>query len=124
MAELGCIHDLRRGAIVALGQIGEVAVEPLIAKLGDRHTYVRTAAVEALGRIGDPRAVAPLIAKLEDSNEQVRRYAAKALANTAALASKNVGVVVAEYDSVGAGVHPIVVLHRYDQEFPWAHGCP
>lgn len=41
--------------------------------------YVRLAAAEALGEIGDARAVDPLIAVLQDDNEDVRRAAAEAL---------------------------------------------
>jgi len=39
----------------------------------------RASAVEALGRIGDPRAVGPLIVALKDEDESVRKAAAEAL---------------------------------------------
>jgi HEAT repeat protein len=52
----------RNNAIRALARIrGENAVEPLIALLKDENTYVRSAAAEALGEIGDVRAVRPLL---------------------------------------------------------------
>jgi hypothetical protein len=52
----------RRGlAIRVLGWVGAgEAVPTLLERLSDRNLYVREAAVRALGRIGDPRAVEPL----------------------------------------------------------------
>ena len=44
-----------------------------------KYVYVRKNAVEALGKIGDNRAVEPLIAALNDSDSDVREYAADAL---------------------------------------------
>ena len=40
---------------------------------------MRSGAVEALGRIGDVRAVEPLIQRLQDEDEDVRSAAAEAL---------------------------------------------
>jgi hypothetical protein len=54
-------------------------VEPLIAALSDQSKIVRKAAAEALGKIGDARAVEPLIAALRDQSEFVREAAAEAL---------------------------------------------
>ena len=48
------------------------AVEPLCAMLVDKEHYTpdaRSYAADALGRIGDPRAVAPLVALLTDQDE-------------------------------------------------------
>jgi len=44
-----------------LVEIGAPAVEPLIKVLGDRDLYARKHAANALGQIGDSRAVVPLI---------------------------------------------------------------
>ena len=55
------------------------AVEPLIAALKDENEYVRQAAAEVLGKIGDARAVEPLIAALKDESFSVRAAAARAL---------------------------------------------
>ena len=53
---------------------------PLIAALEDGDILVRQYAAEALGEIGDARAVAPLIAALEnDDYRKVRYEAAEAL---------------------------------------------
>jgi len=48
-----------------LVKMGEPAVEPLIQALKDEDIFVREAAVEALGKIGDKRAVEPLIHVLD-----------------------------------------------------------
>ncbi len=52
-------------AIDAFNQIGAPAVPPLIASLKDPKPKVRERAAEALGRIGDARAVEPLLACLK-----------------------------------------------------------
>ena len=61
----------------ALVQIGAPAVEPLIAALGDQDPLLRWTAAEALGKIGDRRAVAPLVAALRDLG--LRQAASEAL---------------------------------------------
>jgi HEAT repeat protein len=64
----------------ALVRIGAPAVEPLISALKDSKSWqVRRDAVEALGEIGDPRAVEPLIAALTDLDSGVLGIAAEAL---------------------------------------------
>lgn len=59
---------------------GEVPVEPLISALKDKKDVdVRWSAAEALGRIGDTKAVEPLIEALKDEHGPVRFTAAEAL---------------------------------------------
>jgi predicted NACHT family NTPase len=71
---------VRHAAAKALGRLGDRrAVEPLIARLGDKDSFVRRAAAEALGVLGDRRAVEPLIARLGDEDVWVRRAAEEAL---------------------------------------------
>ncbi len=61
--------------------LGSLAVEPLIAALKDGKRAVRKSAAEALGKVGDARAVEPLIAAFQkDNNRDVRKAAATALA--------------------------------------------
>lgn len=72
-------EDLRVEAAKALSNMGEKAVEPLIAALKDEDACVRFLAAGALGDIGDERAVEPLIAALSDEHSYVREYAAEAL---------------------------------------------
>jgi HEAT repeat protein len=76
----------RAGAVAeALGKIGFPAVVPLIQALNDENGYVRAGAAEALGKIGDKRAIEPLIQALRDDNllrsvrSGVRARAAEAL---------------------------------------------
>jgi HEAT repeat protein len=65
-----------------LGRIGDpIATEPLMARLRDRQDLLRIAVVEALGHIGDRRALQDLIqATLRDPAGQVRAHAAGAIA--------------------------------------------
>jgi HEAT repeat protein len=66
----------RWAATRALGQIWGLAE---VAKLGDKRSSNRQEAAEALGELGDIRAVEPLNAALKDSDWQVGLKAAKAL---------------------------------------------
>jgi HEAT repeat protein len=59
--------------------IGTPALKPLIACLRDKDTKVRRSAVDALGQIGDPRAVDPLIDCLKSRDMEIRRSAVTAL---------------------------------------------
>lgn len=71
---------------VAMGQwdkavdMGEVAVEPLVAEVHNGWGEQDEAA-RALGKIGDARAVGPLVAALEKPHREVRQAAAEALKN-------------------------------------------
>jgi HEAT repeat protein len=59
----------RADAARALGWVEEQsAVLALVGRLDDRHEEVRAAAVEALGRLGDVRALAPLVEGLWDDS--------------------------------------------------------
>lgn len=62
---------VRVSAVVALGEIGEPAVEPLIEAVRDEDEDVRVEAAEALIKIGDERAVDPLIQYLKGAKEWV-----------------------------------------------------
>jgi len=70
---------VRSRAVIALGYIGEPAVEPLIEALKGKDGQVRSRAAAALGNIRDERAVEPLINALKDEDWQVRVWAAEAL---------------------------------------------
>jgi HEAT repeat protein len=54
-------------------------VDVLITALNDPNMDVRWRVAEALGKIGDPRAIEPLIVALHDSHKYVRTHAANAL---------------------------------------------
>jgi HEAT repeat protein len=72
----------RDGALDKIVEIGPPAVEHLIEALRtDYDPIARWTSVEALGRIGDARAVDPLIYRLaNDSHADVRWHAADSLA--------------------------------------------
>lgn len=63
----------------ALGLIREPAAEGLIAALDDAHEEVRAAAVDALGRIVDGRAIPALLARLPDESRHQRARLVEAL---------------------------------------------
>jgi HEAT repeat protein len=57
----------------------KTALDLLVEVLGDYDRDLRLAAVEALGRLGDARAVTPLMSMLSDDDRWVREAASKAL---------------------------------------------
>src|SRR5674476_493575 len=71
--------SVRKVAVEALVKTGVSAVDALATALEDRGLDARIAAAEALGRIGDPRAVKPLAAALKDRDRAVRIAAAETL---------------------------------------------
>jgi HEAT repeat protein len=66
LIKAGKNNKQREKVVEALGQIGAPAVEPLIAALTRKNRWggVAAGAAQALGEIGDPRAVEPLIGTL------------------------------------------------------------
>lgn len=84
-------YDFARGqAAHALGQICSRledvvlrarAIESLITALRDLYFQVRRYATNALGKIGDVRAVKPLETALQDEDKDVQKFAAEALEN-------------------------------------------
>ncbi len=85
---------IRRSTARSLGKIGDPgAVEALIAALqspqeANLMNSSQEAAAEALGMIGDARAIAPLNNALTHANPQVQKQAAVALAVLSTLASR------------------------------------
>ena len=75
----GAIEDgttpVRREAAVALGAVGAVDLDGLVAATDDPDEGVRRAAVAALGASGDPAALSALIDALDDGSGAVRRAA-------------------------------------------------
>jgi HEAT repeat protein len=68
--------NVRKAAVRALGRIWELTD---IVELGNRDSKVKMAAAEALGELGDVRAVEPLITALKDEKVNVRKAAVRAL---------------------------------------------
>jgi HEAT repeat protein len=81
-AVTGALHgkpEARAELARLAGEGDRRAVEPLIARLGDKDSQVRGAACQALAKLGDTQAVKPLIARLGDDDWLVRLAASGAL---------------------------------------------
>ena len=77
----------RNKARIALVEIGEPSVEPLIKVLTDKSQTVRWASAKALSQIMDPRSIDALVNALQDRLFDVRWLAAEGLI---AIGSKSV----------------------------------
>jgi len=77
-----CDEDrfVKSHAALALGSIGEPAVNPLLRALREGDGNLRWGAAIALGKIRDPRSIEPLIRALADKYENVRAESASSLA--------------------------------------------
>ena len=71
--------ETRNKAVKAIVKIGEPAINPLLNALNNPNPVIIRKACDALGLIGDPRAVIPLTERLNDPEKYVRRRAANAL---------------------------------------------
>jgi HEAT repeat protein len=65
---------VRENATWALVRIGVAVVEPLCVALGQRSWLLRVYAAQALGEIGDARAVEPLCAVIEEASERLCKH--------------------------------------------------
>src|ERR1051326_5521209 len=97
-------YGVRIQAIQSLSRIGEPAVLPLLEALKDNHD-VRFLAMEALGNIGDTRAVLPLIAILTDISDPLSIMAAQVLG---ILGSPAVPSLIREFKNTRQFVAPSV----------------
>ena len=105
-------RNTRDAASDALAKIGAPIVEPLIAALKDNDLGVRKGAANALGKIGDARAVEPLIAALmeggtDDSAGVLRSATARALGNIGAPA---VEALIAAFNASKSQVREAVTI--------------
>jgi HEAT repeat protein len=71
--------DVQWQASAALSDLGADGMDHLLAGLKTWNKDIRLGIIEALGEIGDPKAVEPLIMLLEDRNNEIRWEAALAL---------------------------------------------
>ena len=79
---IACLKDKdvdRAFAAEALGKLGDKRAVEPLIACLKDNAVDRSCAAEALGKLGDKRAVEPLIASLKDEDERVRREAAEAL---------------------------------------------
>src|SRR2546428_341660 len=71
----------RNRAVGLLGRLGPIAVQALLTALDDARTAAeRGGAADALGRIGDSRAVSRLLRALEKATRDPRKSVARAAA--------------------------------------------
>src|SRR2546422_3032418 len=100
----------RNRAAALVVRMGPLAVPPLLARLEDAETAAeRRAAADALGRIGDSRAVARLLRALEDPAMTVRRASIVALLRLEAMnAVPRIARMLEDETGGGGGVAPRV----------------
>ncbi len=79
LAEIADSQVYSFSATQALGKIGKPAVGELINLMNAKEPFVREEAIEALGRIGDKRAVQPLVEIIQKKDSSTLIPAVKAL---------------------------------------------
>ena len=106
----------RHRAVALLVRMGPLAVPPLLARLEGAETAAeRWAAADALGRIGDSRAVARLLRALEDPAMTVRRASIVALLRLEAMnAVPRIVRLLEEDQSGGVRVIAAGVLGKFE----------
>lgn len=82
-SEERALHSIATGRYMQATQEGETAFVPLVAVLKGDTYHQRKAAIEALSRLEDSRALRPLIAALKDPDSHVRVSAVEALGRLA-----------------------------------------
>lgn len=70
---------VRSKSMLALVEIGESSIDPLINALSNDNWQIRRHAAESLGVIGNKNAVKPLIESLNDKNSEVQKTVAESL---------------------------------------------
>ena len=105
----------RNRAVILLARMGPVAVPPLVVALeGARTATERWGAADALGRIGDSRAVSRLIHALEDPAMTVRRAPMVALQRLEAMNAVPRIARLLEDESGGVRVTAAAVLGKFE----------
>src|SRR3989449_6731530 len=105
----------RNRAVALLVRMGPLAVPPLLARLEGAETAAeRRAAADALGRIGDSRAVARLLRALEDPAMTVRRASIVALLRLEAMNAVPIIARMLEDESGGVRVIAARVLGKFE----------
>lgn len=119
---------IKIGDVKALVKAGAPSVDPLIAALEHGNPSLRRLAANALGQIGDPRAVELLVAVLPDGDLHLRRLATTALGQIgdsravesliAVLQDAPVRIREAAAEALGqlgdpAAVEPLIVMLRH-----------
>ncbi|HEX7317533.1 MAG TPA: HEAT repeat domain-containing protein [Pyrinomonadaceae bacterium] len=71
--------EIRKAAVVALGRIGDARAVPALIEVLDEDAELVIAAADALAKIGDPRAFEALLTLVGDANAGVRQSVVGAL---------------------------------------------
>lgn len=100
--------------LAAIGNFGEMAVEPLIEALKDHEGAVRKFAATLLGRLKDPRAIEPLGMALYDLHHDVGEVSAKALLNFGT-SSFEVLVEALDHPEMWIRIHSVDVLPKISE---------
>lgn len=99
---IGALKDkdgnVRQRAAIALGNIGQPAVDSLVGLLKDPAPEMRRMAAEQLGKIRDPEALEPLLAALRDPDPDVQWWAAWALGTLGAPAEEALKKLIRDPD--------------------------
>ena len=85
--------DARQAAVYAMGIIGAPAEKTLIESMEDSDAQVRLAAVNGLGLIGDTEAVESLKQRLNDNDSIVQLAASRAIERLSGSASKSNSII-------------------------------
>src|SRR5437667_5711201 len=114
----------RNRAVILLARMGPVAVPPLVVALeGARTATERSGAADALGRIGDSRAVSRLIHALEDPVMTVRRASMVALQRLEAMnAVPRIARLLGD-ESGGVRLTAAAVLGKFETLEPCRPSC-
>jgi len=105
----------RNRAVALIARLGPIAVPPLLVMLeGARTAVERGGAADALGRIGDSRAVARLLRALQDPAMTVRRASMIALLRLEAMNAVPRIVRLLEDESGGVRVMAAAVLGKFE----------
>src|SRR5437899_5527720 len=107
----------RNRAVVLLGRLGPIALQAILPALDDaRAAAERGGAADALGRIGDSRAVSRLLRALEDPAMTVRRTSMVALLRLEAMnAVPRIARLLEEDESGGVRVIAAGVLGKFEE---------
>jgi HEAT repeat protein len=97
--------------LMAIENMGEMAVDSLIEALKDKEGAVRKLAAMLLGKIGDPRAIEPLGLALYDVHHDVGKASAEALVNFGEDSFETL-VEALDHPEMWIRIHSIDVLSR------------
>ncbi len=128
------VHAVLHGRFDQATARGADAVEPLVAMLADRDPSMRRGALEALGRLGESRTAPAIRAAFRDRDAAVRQAAAEALAALGPAAADTVVEALSDrattvrscaeqaLSAIGAGQVAAALLARLTVGDPTRHG--